>query len=96
MNAPRSEEYTRTTHLIDLRQGSNFRTMQNSQRQADHLQVLTTSRSRDIPGLRPDVEYDGTLQDWDQEVSAFVDDLVFDSGDAVKDDGAGATFDIVH
>ena len=39
--------------------------MQHPQRQADHLQVLTTSRSRDISGFGADIVDDGFLQPGD-------------------------------
>lgn len=54
--------------------------MQYPQRQADHLQILAASRGRDVPGFGAHVVDDGFLQPGDQEVCAFVDDGLFDSG----------------
>ena len=53
--------------------------MQHPQRQADHLQILAASGSRDIPGFGTDVVDDGLLQPRDQEMCAFVDDGLLDS-----------------
>jgi len=39
------------THLIDLWQHLDLGSMQNSQSQADHLQILTPGRRRDISWL---------------------------------------------
>jgi len=69
--------------------------MQHPERQAHHLQVLTPRRRTDIAWFGPDVVHDRALEPWDEEVCAFVHDLVFDSGQAVEDDGAGAAFDVV-
>ena len=54
--------------------------MQHPQRQADHLQILAASRSRDVPGFGADVVDDGFLQPRDQEMCALVDDILLDSG----------------
>ena len=54
--------------------------MQHPQRQADHLQILTASRSGDIPGFGTDIIDDGFLQPRDQEMCALVDDVLLDSG----------------
>ena len=70
--------------------------MQHPQRQADHLQILAPRRGRDVPGFGADVVDDGFLQPRDEEVRAFVDDGLFDSGQTVEYDGARAAFDVVH
>ena len=54
--------------------------MQHPQRQADHLQILAPGRGRDVSGFGADVIDDGFLQPRDEEVCAFVDDGLFDSG----------------
>ena len=53
--------------------------MQHPQGQADHLQILAASRSRDIPGFGADIVDDGFLQPRNQEVRAFVDDSLLNS-----------------
>ena len=53
--------------------------MQHPQRQADHLQILAASRSRDVPGFGADVVDDGFLQPRDQKMRALVDDILLDS-----------------
>ena len=70
--------------------------MQHPQRQAHHLQVLAPRRGADVARFRADIEGDGFLQPWDEEVCAFVDDLVVDSSQTVEDDYAGAAFDVVE
>ena len=83
------------TNLVNLGQRLDIRTMQDPQREADHLQVLGSGRGSDVPRLGADIEDDGPLQPGDEEVSALVDDLLLDSRQAVEDDGAAATLDIV-
>lgn len=70
--------------------------MQHPQRQADHLEILAASRSRDIPGFGADIVDDGFLQPRDQEMRALVDDGLLDSRQTVEDDRSRAAFDIVH
>lgn len=69
--------------------------MQHSQRQTDHLQVLTSSGGGDIARLRADIVDDGLLQPGDEEMRAFVNHFVLHTGQTVEDDGAGTTADIV-
>lgn len=49
------------TYLIDLWQHLHIRSVQYPQCQADHLQILTSSRRRDVAWLRPDVVNDASL-----------------------------------
>lgn len=84
-----------TTYLVDLRQHAHFRPVEYSQRQANHLQVLTAGSGADVAGLGPDIVHDGALQPWDEEVGAFIDDAVLDTVQTVEDDGALTTTDIV-
>lgn len=70
--------------------------MENPQCQANHLHVLGSGGGADVSGPGPDIVDDALLQPWDQEVGAFVHDLVLDTGHTVEDDGAGAAFDIVY
>lgn len=84
-----------SSYLVDFRQLLHLRAMQDSERQANHLHVLATRRGADIPRPRADIKGDGFLQPGNEEMCAFVDDLVRDSADSVEDDGAGAAFDVV-
>lgn len=70
--------------------------MQDSQGQADHLQVLTSSGGGDVTGLCADIVDDGLLQPGDQEVGALVDDLLLDTGQPVEDDSPRTTSNVVE
>ncbi len=83
------------TDLVDLGESLDIGSVQHSQRQADHLQILATRRGRDVPGFGSHVEDDGSLQPGDEEVSALVDDVLLDTDESIEDDGAGATLDVV-
>lgn len=69
--------------------------MQHPQCQGNHLQVLGAGGGADVPGSCADIEDNSALQPGDQEMCALVDDLLPHSGQAVEDDGACATLDIV-
>lgn len=69
--------------------------MQHPQRERDHLHVLGSGRGTDVPRSCADIEDDGALQPGNQEVCAFVDDLLLHSGQTVEDDGACAALDVV-
>jgi hypothetical protein len=49
------------TYLIDLWQHLHIRSVQHPQCQANHLQILTSSRRRDVAWLRSDVINDASL-----------------------------------
>lgn len=82
-------------YLVDDRQLRDIRPVQDSQGQADHLQILTAGGGGDVTGLGADVVDNRPLQPGDQEVRALVDHLVLHTGQAVEDDGAATTTDIV-
>ena len=82
-------------YLIYLRQHAHLGSMQHSQRQAHHLQVLTPRRRTNVPRLRPHIKRDRFLQPWHEKVRALVDNLVADSAQAVEDHCAGAALDVV-
>ena len=84
------------TNLINLRQLLNLRSVQHPQRQGYHLQILATSRRADVPRSCPNIIYDRPLQPWYEEVCALVDDLFLHTREAVEDDGARATLDVVE
>lgn len=69
--------------------------MQDSEGQANHLQILATSGGRDVPGFRPHVEVDAALQPWHQEMCALVDDALFHSLQSVEDHSSCPAADIV-
>lgn len=70
--------------------------MKYSQSQADHLQILATSRGTDVPGLGSDIIDDALLQPGNEEMCAFVDDVFLNPGYSIKDDGSSATFHVVY
>jgi hypothetical protein len=70
--------------------------MQNSQSQTDHLQILTSRGRGDISRLRSDVVNDSSLEPGDEEMSAFFNDILFNPGKTIEDDGSGAASDVVH
>lgn len=70
--------------------------MQDSQSQADHLQILTSGGSRDVARLGANIVDNGSLQPGNQEMRAFVDDLLLHTRQPVEDDGSSSTLDIVQ
>jgi len=70
--------------------------MQDSEGQADHLQIFASGRRADISGFRSDIVYDGLLKPRDEEVSALVDHLFLYTRQTVEDHGSGATFNVVN
>ena len=82
-------------YLVNDRQPGHIRTVQHSQRQADHLQILTPRRGGDVTRLGAHIVDNGPLQPGDQEMRALVHDLLLHTGDPVEDDGTGTTSDIV-
>lgn len=70
--------------------------MQNSEGQANHLQVLAAGGCRDVPRLGAHIIDDRLLEPWNEEVGAFVDDALANTAQTVEDDGAVAALDIVE
>ena len=70
--------------------------MQDSQRQADHLQILGSRRRRNIPRLCAHIKNDTPLQPGNEEVCSFANHFFLNSGQTVEYNGARATLDIVH
>ena len=83
------------TYLVNLWQLLNFWSVQDSESQAHHLQVLATGRSRDISWLGSDIVDDTLLQPWDQEMRALINNSVLHSGQSVEDHSSSATLNIV-
>lgn len=69
--------------------------MQHSQSQADHLQILGSGRGADVPGSGSHVVNDALLKPWDEEVSSLTHDLILNTRETIKDDGASTALDIV-
>lgn len=84
------------TNLVNLGKGLDFGTVQDSESQANHLQILGTSGGRDVAGLCADIVDDALLQPGNQEVSSLAHNAFLDTGQAIEDDGASAALDIVH
>lgn len=89
-------EWYTVSYLVDGRQLRDLRTVQHTQSQADHLQVLTTRGGRDVAGLGANIIDNGSLQPRDEEVCTLVHDLLLHSGQSVEDDSAGTTANIVN
>ena len=81
--------------MIDLGKHLDFRSVEDSKCQADHLQILGSSRCTDISWLGSDIVDDGLLEPGNQKVSAFIDDLLFYSLETIEDNSSGSAFDIV-
>jgi hypothetical protein len=83
-------------YLVNLGQLWNLRSVENSQSQANHLQVLASCSRRDIPWFRANIVDDALLQPWDQEMRALVDNCVLHSGVSIEDDSSRASLHVVH
>jgi hypothetical protein len=83
-------------YLVDLGEGLDFGTVQDSESQADHLQILGTGGGGDVARLCADVVDDALLQPGNEEVSSLAHNAFLDTRQAVEDDGASAALDIVH
>lgn len=66
-------------YLVDLRQHLNLWSMQDSQRQRYHLQILAPGRGGDVAGFGADIVDDGFLEPRDQEMGALIHDVFLDS-----------------
>jgi hypothetical protein len=83
-------------YLVDLWKSLDFGTVQDSESQADHLQILGTGGGGDVARLCADVVDDALLQPGDEEVSSLAHNAFLNTRQAVEDDGASAALDIVH
>lgn len=82
-------------YLVNLWQGLDIWPVQDSQRQADHLEILAAGGGGNVPGLRAHVKDDAPLQPRDQKVRSLVDDILLDTGQPVEDDGSCSAPDVV-
>lgn len=83
------------THLVDFRQGLDLGPVQDTQRQADHLQVLAAGGGGDVARLGAHIVVDGALQPRHQEVGALADNVLLHTRQTVEDDGPRPAADIV-
>lgn len=83
-------------YLVNLGESLDFGTVQDSESQADHLQILGTGCGGDVARLCADIVDDALLQPGNEEVSSLAHNAFLDTRQAVEDDGASAALDIVH
>jgi hypothetical protein len=68
--------------------------VQNSQRQANHLQILGSGSGRDVSGLGAHVKDDALLQPRNEEMCSLVDDFLLDTRNPIKDDSSRSALDV--
>lgn len=66
-------------YLVNLGKQLNFRTVKDTESQRHHLEILGAGSGGDIARFGANVIDDGLLEPWDEEVCAFIDDLVAES-----------------
>ena len=69
--------------------------MQNSEGQANHLQILAAGGGGDVSRLGADIVDDGLLQPGNEEMCAFIHDRLLNTAETIEDDRPGTTFDVV-
>jgi hypothetical protein len=84
------------SYLVDLWKLGDLGSMQHSQCQANHLQILASGCRRNVSWLCSDIVDNALLQPWDQEMGSFADDLFLYSGNPIEDDGTRATLHVVN
>jgi hypothetical protein len=82
-------------YLVDGGQLGDLGPVQNSEGQANHLQVLAAGGCGDVPRLGAHIVDDCLLEPGNEEVGALVDDALANTAQTVEDDGAVAALDIV-
>lgn len=82
-------------YLVDGGQLGDLGPVQNSEGQANHLQVLAAGGCGDVPRLGAHIVDDRLLEPGNEEVGALVDDALANTAQAVEDDGTVAALDIV-
>lgn len=63
-------------YLVNLGKQLNFRTVEDTEGQRHHLEILGASSGGDVARFGANVIDDGLLEPWDEEVRALIDDLV--------------------
>ena len=81
--------------LVDLGQVLDFRAVEDTEGQGDHLHILGSSGGGDVTGFGTDIELDGTLQPGDQEMSALANGVGLDSLNSVENDGTVTSLDYI-
>ena len=84
------------SYLIDCRQSRHLGSMQDPQRQTDHLQILATSCRTNVSRLGAHVVDDSFLHPRNEEMCAFIDHAVLDTRQTIEDDCSVSASDIVH
>lgn len=85
-----------TANLVYLRQLSDVWAMQNSERQAHHLQIFGSSSRAYVARLGAHIVHDGALQPGNEKVCSLTDYLVADTAQTVEDDRASTALHIVQ
>jgi hypothetical protein len=83
-------------YLIDFGEMHDVWTVQDSQRQTDHLQILAARRGTDVTRLRADIIDNRLLKPGHKEMRSLFHDLLLDSRQTVKDDCPCPALDIVN
>lgn len=92
----RGRNLWRIAYLIDLRQLRDLWSMQDTQGQTDHLQILASSGGGDVTRFGADIVDDRLLQPRNQKMRAFAHDSIFDSRKPIEYDCTSASFDVVN
>ena len=83
------------TYLVDSGQLGDLGPVEDSEGQANQLQVLAAGGCGDVPRLGAHIVDNRLLEPGNEEVGAFVDDALANTAQTVEDDGAVAALDIV-
>lgn len=86
----------KTEGLVDVGELGDDGSVEDSEGERNHLQILGAGGSGDVSGLGSDVEDDVLLEPGHEEVGSLADDGLLDTSKTVKDDGSVATTDVVH
>lgn len=82
------------SYLVNLWERLDNRTMQDTQCQANHLQILGSSRCGDVSRLCADIEQNSALQPGNQKMSTLADNLFFDTRQSIKNDCSRSTLNV--
>jgi len=79
---------------VDLRQGIDAGSGQDTAGNVDHLQILGTGEGGDVARFRADIVDNGSLNPWDLQVGSLGVDVALDTSDTAVLDGAATTIDV--
>lgn len=85
-----------TEGFEDVGEAADLGAGENPEGEVDHLEVLGAGDGGEGVGPGADVEDEGLLEPWDEEVGPFADGLVDDSTETVEEDGALTAVDGVE